>query len=420
MKEILLGVCCLTTTIGAAQDPHLDSWMFNTTGLAVYDIGAGPVTMNDSADVLRICYDANHVYVVAEGLASYTMGPFPGNPNVPSAQDYVFKIPRQPVPATNHTAEPVVGPFGVAVNGVALYGKGDSRSYDPMSNSNSPMGAGIWNADAWVSEGSTMDANGNGHPQQQGGYHYHANPIALYSDPSTGHSPIIGWAMDGYPIYGPFGYSSPMDTNSAVVRLDNGYELRNITTRTTLPDGSTSAPPGPNVSATFPLGTYWEDYEYTGNGDLDEFNGRDCRTPEYPDGTYAYFLSTDSLGQPAFPYMIGLEYYGEVNAQDLQGAGNANIPGGVTCTNGLTGTEALSFEDIDLYPNPASEAVQLTLPYGTYTVRVLDGHGKEIQNDRLIGTTMQLEVAGWSRGLYFLQILDEQSKGNVSLRFVVQ
>ena len=57
---------------------------------------------------------------------------------------------------------------------------------------------------------------------------------------------------------------------------------------------------GPDVSASDPAGTFMEDYEYrAGSGDLDEFNGRFAITPEYPAGTYAYFLSTDKpAGSP--------------------------------------------------------------------------------------------------------------------------
>ena len=51
--------------------------------------------------------------------------------------------------------------------------------------------------------------------------------------------------LDSYPIYGPFGYSSANNSNSAIKRISSGYSLRSITTRTTL------APPfGNNVAAT--------------------------------------------------------------------------------------------------------------------------------------------------------------------------
>ena len=46
--------------------------------------------------------------------------------------------------------------------------------------------------------------------------------------------------------------------------------------------------------------------------DLDIYNGRFCRTPDYPYGTYVYFVTIDENNQPAFPYAIGRQWYGEV------------------------------------------------------------------------------------------------------------
>ena len=93
---------------------------------------------------------------------------------------------------------------------------------------------------------------------------------------SLNHSPIIGWAYDGNPIYGPYGYDRK---DGGVVRImRSSYSLK--TTREN----------GPPIS-TFPLGFFVEDYEYLGDGDLDENNGRYCITPDYPNGTFAYFAT---------------------------------------------------------------------------------------------------------------------------------
>ena len=119
--------------------------------------------------------------------------------------------------------------------------------------------------------------------------------------------------FDSYPIYGPFGYSSANDTSSGIRRMTSGYSLRNISTRTTLPDGSTASVAGPNVNSSYPIGSFLWDYEWLStNGDLDVSNGRWCVTPEYPDGTYAYFTSTDSTGAATYPFTIGSNYYGSV------------------------------------------------------------------------------------------------------------
>jgi hypothetical protein len=48
----------------------------------------------------------------------------------------------------------------------------------------------------------------------------------------------------------------------------------------------------------------------TNTYDLDEYNGRWCVTPEFPNGTYAYFVAIAADGTPVFPYNIGRGYYG--------------------------------------------------------------------------------------------------------------
>jgi len=204
-------------------------------------------------------------------------------------------------------------------------------------------GDGIWNRNAAFGEIETFDLC-NGHQPGSGQYHHHINPVCLraqlndnvvavatgrlgttYAEKTSGwtHSPILGWSFDGYPVYGPYGYSNPMDPTSAIKRVQPGFELRSITQRHTLPawilpyqpndsQNLTTTQYGPDVSAAFPLGRYVEDYDYVaGLGDLDQYNGRFTVTPDYPNGTYAYFvtLSADGAG-PAFPYIMNVQYYG--------------------------------------------------------------------------------------------------------------
>ena len=78
-----------------------------------------------------------------------------------------------------------------------------------------------------------------------------------------------------------------------------------------------SQPNRPNKKI-FPAGYFIEDYEYSNSGDLDEHNGRFCVTPEFPNGTYAYFMTLSSnisdsgvfSGDkiPKYPYIIGNTY----------------------------------------------------------------------------------------------------------------
>ena len=112
--------------------------------------------------------------------------------------------------------------------------------------------------------------------------------------PNAFHSPILGFAYDGNPIYGPYGYQTP--TGGAIQRLQSGYILD-----TTLRSGL--RPPG------FAFGYFTNDYIFDNSGDLDVHGGRYCVTPQYPDGVYAYFYSVDvdssGIAKPKFPYLVG-------------------------------------------------------------------------------------------------------------------
>jgi hypothetical protein len=108
------------------------------------------------------------------------------------------------------------------------------------------------------------------------------------------HSPILGWAYDGNPIYGPYGYET--ETGGSVVRQNSGYILNNQNL-----DGI--RPPA------YSLGYFTNDYLFNNSGSLDKHGGRYCVTPQFPDGTYAYFFSIDvdssGVAEPKFPYLIG-------------------------------------------------------------------------------------------------------------------
>ncbi len=309
---------------------------------------------------------ASWVYVRTTGLASYVMGPWPTNfPSFPSntatnANTAVYRIPRTPtIPTTKVNVG--LGATGRMVNGVAMFDSRDAFSYSTANaadaNANSAFtGDAIWNRDGPVNELPTFDRS---FAHQAGNnYHYHAQPLALryqlgdhmdfnptthvYSEstaPVTAHSPILGWAADGLPVYGPYGYSDPTNAASGVRRMISGFALRDgnngttaITVRQVLPAWAqriqnkptlTAAQYGPAVNGTYPLGHYIEDNDFLGDlgkvqttaatvrdYDLNEQNVRFCVTPEYPAGTWAYFATIKADGSPAFPYNTGRQYYG--------------------------------------------------------------------------------------------------------------
>ena len=160
-----------------------------------------------------------------------------------------------------------------------------------------------WVKNRYATLGNSKDSeNGFTFKNSEGFFNYGivAYPPTLKSslnDTGSNHSPIIGFAYDGNPIYGPYGYTDPVNSASALKRMESGYRIR--TTRTN----------GPST-ATYPLGSFTQDYYYADDvGDLDANNGRFCVTPEYPEGIYAYFVTEDSSQVPQYPYLFGENFY---------------------------------------------------------------------------------------------------------------
>ena len=317
--------------------------------------------------IQQILVSTNWIYVRTTGLPSQIMGPWYMDashnrefPNLPTDQNILLCLPRHPVPETQREWQKL-GDIGMTVDGVPIFDPTDSFSYshtagrdaDPMAGLG--RGDGIWDRDALVNEGITFDA-GFGHQQNWGRYHYHTQAIALRyelgdhvdfdattklyhesaSEP-TRHSPIIAWLDDGYPVYGPYGYANPTYAASGLRRMISGYVPRDghngsdnlaQTGRNSLPAWEaresqrsatlTSEETGPAVSTRYPLGHFLQDYAYRGDlgqtqgreFDLDENNGRWCVTPEFPNGTYAYFTTIDASGKPIYPYLMGKHYHG--------------------------------------------------------------------------------------------------------------
>ncbi len=155
---------------------------------------------------------------------------FRRNPNSIREQNLTFRIPRRPKKSSYHP-ETRLGPIGIAINGVPLFnqfaGPGRSLSYE------------INSFDQY-----------NGHPQRTGQYHYHIEPLAITA--TEGRSTLIGFLLDGFPVYGP-------EENGATVESEK----------------------------------------------LDDFHGHEHPTQEYPEGIYHYHITADD------PYINGGQYYGK-------------------------------------------------------------------------------------------------------------
>jgi hypothetical protein len=391
-KQILIpSLLLLVIQLGAQTNPAVTSWLINTTGLKGRHYVQGnptPIQDNTPANVQSVQYSDNWVYVKSAGIPSYITGPFlDGNPSIAQAQSGYFKLPLNPVLNTGTQTPTTGGNIGIFINGVALFDYRDGVAWNTNTNSlcggpgNPPCPGGpaatqSWNRDAIVAERVGFDC-AKGHPAM-GNYHHHQNPSAfnldldvissvcdlyladgLYAIDSTVHSPLIGYAYDGFPIYGAYGYKNT-DGTGGLARIKSGYQLRNITARTHHANG-TDVPDGPLVSTAFPPGYFREDYEFVTHPEpdyLDEHNGRFCVTPEYPQGIYAYFATVDAEWNSAYPYVVGPAFYGVRTATKVQ-----TITEPVTTYNPSTGTntmEQVSME-VGVFPNPSGEffAVQV-------------------------------------------------------------
>ena len=414
-----------------ASDPRTNSWFTTYSGqyariytndvsrtnglsLTVWTNGSTIQSLPSYCGVQEVYSSSNWVYIRSTGLGSHVMGAWYLNaahttyfPAFPTNQQMLFRIPRtNSVPASKSTSGG--GAIGLFVDGVAMFNNWDAYIWNGTNDAASGSGGttGYWYRDAYVNEGATFDP-GNAHQPGSGQYHYHANPPALryelgdnvnfnavtkiYSEGTntTKHSPILGWAADGFPIYGPYGYGVSNNASSTVRRMISGYVIRNgsygtsnLTTygRLTLPAWScrllnvaSNIQSGPAVSTSYPLGRYQQDNDYLGDHgykqgtdfDLDEYNGRYCVTPEFPGGTYAYFVAIDTNGTPLFPYNVGLAYYGNPVGGSVTSISDTVV------TNFLGGTNLAS-----VISKPAVASGNVTLTWsavegGTYEVQAV-------------------------------------------------
>jgi hypothetical protein len=257
-------------------------------------------------------------------------GYWPSGPGCPSAQAKDVNFPTTPVPASVPSA--VGGTIGYFVNGVAAYSYNDALTYNNQ---------GVWYRTAadWEKYGMDID---NGHAAE-GQYHHHFYPVTLAAqlgDAGNMHSPVYGFAADGYPIRGPY--------NSSGVLAQSGWQPRDYSAGSTTGCGTankrtclmvdqtnknagttTATFSGPDVGSTSTAGTsvpvvtvsgvFAQDYYHdspactVAAACLDQYNGH-----EHDGLGYHYHITvtraSDGSLTPRFPYIVGLKFKGSLPA----------------------------------------------------------------------------------------------------------
>jgi hypothetical protein len=248
MAIVLVGGAA--AALGCGQNAVASAGTGSGTGTGT---GTGPSTSADVPAVFRkfsstveVSVDGNDIVLRSNGVPNHKSPYFARgdsryeayngtNPQWASngftiqEQQVVIRIPRSPAKASSSSPTPL-GPIGMALNGVPLFNQyaGNGR---PLTN-----------------EINSFDQY-DGHPQQTGAYHYHAEPY--YLTKTNGSDSLIGFLLDGFPVYGP---------------VENGKRLT--------------------------------------NADLDELHGHFGATADYPNGIYHYHVTAEA------PYINGAGFYG--------------------------------------------------------------------------------------------------------------
>ena len=287
------------------QSVHQAAWLCQTP-ISVDDLR--PAGTDDQECKVTLTFTSTQVTVVSTGIPNHDYDSGGGCCTAVQSMTNVF--PLRPQMASSPTYSSTRGAIAIAVNGVAIFGPEDSNDQDVV----------IWTA---TSDQEPQLAMCGAHAEpNQGTYHYHSDANCIHWHAGAGedwydydfskvakttHSKIIGFAKDGFPIYGTYGYAAD---NVTIKEITSSYRLKT---------GATGA----NGIA---------DQEYVaGLGDLDECNGRFGKTPEFPDGIYHYYSTrVNGAGSYGFPY-FPLCYKGVVSS------GTGGMTGGGMSTGGMSG-----------------------------------------------------------------------------------
>lgn len=443
MKKTILLLLTIWTSLAiqAQTNPAITQFLQNNTLMGSYYTQGNSTAISNGilVNCQQVAYTTDYAYISTTGVPSYPTGPFlDGNPSQATNQSAIYEIPLSPQPETGTNTPTTMGTIGVFVNGVALFDYRDGVAWNPSTNAlcggpgNPPCPGGPtavmdWNRDAIPAEMAGFDCS-KGHPAM-GTYHHHQNPSAfkldinvvsticnlydadgLYTIDASQHSPLLGFAYDGYPIYGAYGYKNA-DGTGGIERMKSGYSLRNITTRNN----------GPAVDATYFLGYFREDYEFIGGSDediLDEHNGRFCITPEYPNGTYAYFCTVDANWNSAYPYGVGPTFYGVYADRSV-----TSVPSNATVyTSSIGIADYVEGLALSVFPNPASDLITIQvdgLNKEDLTVDLFDTAGRLVKQTEIRAgqTIAYFDVQTLYDGVYLVKVYN--NSGAQTFRVII-
>ncbi len=187
------ALCARTTTAITS----LPTWVSSSSVLSFASKPVVDGTVSWTSYYKAVISSASRL-LLGNGLTSLSTGTFPishsstaytydGNPNSVLTNRFNYAVPANPTANATPTCLPG-GAIGVTLAGAVLYNPLDANGKDALINE--------------------MFDLCEGHPNGSGQYHYHhGSPCFADTGSASGHSSQIGYALDGFGIYGPWGSS---------------------------------------------------------------------------------------------------------------------------------------------------------------------------------------------------------------------
>ena len=169
------------------------------------------------------------------------------------------------------------------------------------------------------------------------------------------------------------------------------------------------------MNTTYFNGYFREDYQFIAHPTdltyLDEHNGRWCKTPEYPNGTYAYFATVDANHNSFYPYVVGPTFYGVYANAKVN-----SVPSGTTPYTSTVGINKNEFEKlkVTVFPNPASDLIAIQfndLVKYDFDIALYNINGKRIKQSKINKgqTIAYFDIETVYAGIYLVKISNENN-----------
>ena len=286
--------------------------------------------------------------LTANGLPEHEVGTFPSeaNPNTITEQTVSKTFPLTPTKAETMSTPDVIA---YALNGVKIDAVTSGSCNFTGDECSTTDNSGFWSIEALEQDHFDFGSDdNNGYVQADGAYTYHGLPNGFLKNQGASDAvmTLIGWAADGFPVYGLHGHSVADDVDSDLKEMTGSYKQVENT------DDSRPS------TTTYELGTFTQDWQYVeGSGDLDECNGRTGVTPEFPDGIYHYFATKTFPFVPRCVKGVIEEAGDGVNIPDFTPVPELTETPGVTETPDFPVNPALTEENPEVGTQPETTEI---------------------------------------------------------------